>query len=204
MRRRNTLRDHEAAIEFVPASITLPLDFAQIFVRAAPLTIDLGCGDGAFLAGLATANPQRNYLGVERLPGRVRSVCRKVAKLALPNVRVLRMDTAYAVEHLIAADGVSQFHLLFPDPWPKRRHHRRRTMTNGFVAAIHRALVPDGLFHIATDYVEYFQHIERITHSLFAPASVPISFPQSTFEKRFADRDLTIHRLLLRKISPVK
>jgi tRNA (guanine-N7-)-methyltransferase len=114
------------------------------------------------------------------------------------------MDTAYAVEHLIPAAAVSQFHLLFPDPWPKRRHHRRRTMTNGFVAAIHRALVPDGLFYIATDYVEYFQHIERITHSLFAPASVPISFPQSTFEKRFADRDLTIHRLLLRKISPVK
>ena len=196
--------EDEAAIEFVPASITQRLDFAQIFVRAAPVIIDLGCVDGAFLTALPAADPQRNYLGIERLIGRVRTVCRKVVKLSLTDVRVLRMDTAHAVEHLIPPDAVSQFHLLFPDPWPKRRHYRRRTMTNEFVTAIHRALVPNGLFHVATDHAEYFQYIERITRSLFEPATKLALFPQSTFEKRFADRGLTIHRLLLRKISPVR
>jgi tRNA (guanine-N7-)-methyltransferase len=202
MRRRKILREDEAAIEFVPESITQPLDVAQIFVRSAPLIIDLGCGDGAFLINLAIANPQQNYLGIERLIGRVRSVCRKVARLNLSNVRLLRMDTACAVEHLIPAAQVAQFHLLFPDPWPKRRHYRRRTVSSEFVTAMHRALVPGGLFHIATDHTEYFQHIESLTNSLFAPVRLPIEFPQSTFEKKFADR--RIHRLLLRKISPVK
>jgi tRNA (guanine-N7-)-methyltransferase len=204
MRRRNTLRKDEVTIECVPASVTQPLDFAQIFGRSAPVIIDLGCGDGAFLTALAAANPQHNYLGIERLIGRVRAVCRKAGKLGLTNVRVLRMETAYVLEHLISPDSVSQFHLLFPDPWPKRRHHRRRTMTNQFAAAIHRALVPNGLFHAATDHAEYFQHIARITQSLFEPEIKLASFPQSTFEKRFADRGLIIHRLLLRKISPVR
>ena len=204
MRRRNTLQADEAAIEFVPGSITRLLDFAQIFPHTAPLIIDLGCGDGALLVALARENPQHNFLGVERRRGRIRSVCRKTAKLRLGNLRVLRMDTTYAVRNLIPPARVSQFHLLFPDPWPKRRHHRRRTVTAEFVVAIHRGLAPDGLFHVATDYAEYFQQIEPMTHSLFAPASLPVSFPQSTFEKKFAARGLTIHRLLLRKISPAK
>jgi tRNA (guanine-N7-)-methyltransferase len=204
MRRRNPLRQHEAAIEFVPLSITQPLDFAQIFMRPGPVSIDLGCGDGAFLVALALANPRRNYLGIERLLGRVRTVCRNAAKVELANVRVLRMDTAYAAEHLIPAHQVSEFHLLFPDPWPKRRHHRRRIVSDRFATAIHRALVADGVFHIATDHTEYFHDIEHITSPLFARASVPSSFPQSSFEKRFAGCGLTIQRLLLRKVSPVR
>lgn len=204
MRPKKLISEAEAAIEFTPASITQPLDFARLFARAAPVEIDLGCGDGAFLTALAKENPRRNYLGIERLLGRVRSTCHKAAKLDLGNVRVLRMDTAYAVARLVPPASVSQFHLLFPDPWPKRRHHRRRAMTHELAAAVHRSLEPDGRLHIATDHVEYFQHIERIIDPLFAPMRVTNSFPQSTFEKKFAADGLMIHRSLLRKISPVR
>lgn len=204
MRRRKIFRENEAVIEFVPASLTQPLDFRKLFSREAPIEIDLGCGDGTFLTALAAENPEHNFLGIERLRGRVRSVCGKAAKPELRYVRVLRMETNYAVAHLIPPATVSRFHLLFPDPWPKRRHHRRRTVTTEFVAAIHRALVPDGLFHIATDHAEYFQKIKRLTSPSFRPSRAEGAFPQSTFEKRFAAAGKSIHRLLLRKVSPVR
>jgi tRNA (guanine-N7-)-methyltransferase len=202
MRHRGILPDRKA--EFVPPSITQPLDFSQLFAHAAPVEIDLGCGDGAFLTALARENPRRNYLGIERQLRRVRSVCRKVANIGLHNVRVLHMETSYAVARLIPPVAVARFHLLFPDPWPKRRHHGRRTVTSEFIAAIHRALAADGLFHIATDHTEYFRGIKRLTASLFEITRVSHPFPQSTFEQRFAADGLTIQRLLLRKTSPVR
>jgi tRNA (guanine-N7-)-methyltransferase len=204
MRQGKTLPEREAGIEFVPASITQPLDFSQLFSRAAPLEIDLGCGDGTFLTAVAAENPEHNFLGIERLLNRVRSLCRKAARAELRNVRVLRIDTTYALAHLISAGTVAVFHLLFPDPWPKRRHHRRRAVTREFLAAIDRALVPHGLLHIATDHAEYFDEIERASLALFTASREEIAFPQSTFERRFAATGAPIHRLVLRKISPAR
>jgi tRNA (guanine-N7-)-methyltransferase len=204
MRASTTLRQNEAAIEYVPATILQPLDFAEVFGREAPVEVDIGCGNGTFVTALAAQKPERNFLGIERLAGRIRSVCRNAASLELANVRVLRIDALHALAQLIPPASVEILHLLFPDPWPKRRHHRRRTVTDEFVAAVHRALVPDGLFHIATDHPEYFQLIERLILSRFEAAPRNEPFPKSTFEQRFAVRGLEIHRLLLRKTSPVK
>ena len=135
------------------------LELTGIFSHFASAEIDLGCGDGTFLTAMARENPKHNFLGIERLLGRVRSVCRKVARLDLKNARVLRMESSYAVTNLLPAGSVTAFHLLFPDPWPKRRHHRRRAFTHEFLFSIHRALIAEGLFNIATDHTEYFQQI---------------------------------------------
>ncbi|MGH7936376.1 MAG: tRNA (guanine(46)-N(7))-methyltransferase TrmB, partial [Chthoniobacterales bacterium] len=132
------------AIELIPENYFAPLNLAQVFPRAAPLEVDLGCGDGTFLVALAAKFPERNFLGVERLLGRVRSACGKAARAKLPNVRVLRIESSYAVEYLLPPASVAVGHLLFPDPWPKKRHHRRRIVTAGFIAAIHRVLKPRG------------------------------------------------------------
>jgi tRNA (guanine-N7-)-methyltransferase len=204
MRRGKVLHESERVIEFVPPSMTRRLCFDQLFGRNAPLQIDLGCGDGAFLTALAAQNPQQDFLGIERLLGRVRSVCRKTAMLQLSNVRVLRMDATYAVAHLLSPGTISAFHLLFPDPWPKRRHHRRRALTPEFLAAIHRALVSSGLLHIATDHADYFNEIKRSTEKLFDVSDGALAFPPSTFQKQFAAAGVPIHRLVLRKTSPVK
>src|SRR5437588_12922265 len=91
MRSRAHLHEAEAASEFVPASIVEQLNIGAIFGRDAPVEVDLGCGDGTFLVALAAQNPDRNFLGTERLLGRVRSVCRRIARLNLENVRVIRM-----------------------------------------------------------------------------------------------------------------
>jgi len=204
MRGRTKLRQEEAAVEYIPKFPTDKLDFSEVFPRPAPVEVDLGCGDGTFLAAIAEKNPMHNFLGIERLLGRVHRACRKIA--GLKNARVLRLDANDAVTKLLPATSVTAFHLLFPDPWPKRRHHRRRTFTPEFLAAIARALVPGGLFHISTDHPDYFQQIQRViaTTDSFAVSDEETEFPSTTFEQRFVARGLSIQRLSLRKVSPVK
>ena len=206
MRGRAELREEEALVEFFPKSLTEPLNWGEIFRCGAPIEIDLGCGDGAFLIAMARANPERNFLGIERLLGRVRKVCRKVAGKDLKNARVLRLEVAHAVSNLLPADSIAAFHLLFPDPWPKRRHHRRRAVTKEFLSCIHCALIGGGLFHIATDHADYFHQIQRViaaTH-IFVVSAEQQDFPLTTFEQKFLSRGLSIQRLLLRKASLVK
>jgi tRNA (guanine-N7-)-methyltransferase len=99
---------------------------------------------------------------------------------------------------------VDVFYLLFPDPWPKRRHHVRRVFTRELLAAVARALVPNGIFRIATDDSPYFEQMQQVIRkaSFFEQAADPSgSMPTTTFEKRFTARGLPIYRLLLRKVS---
>jgi tRNA (guanine-N7-)-methyltransferase len=206
MRGRTELRDDEALVEYIPKSLTEPLNWGEIFPRSAPIEIDLGCGDGAFLMAMARANPEHNFLGIERLLGRVRKVCRKVAREDLKNARVLRLEVASALSNLLPTDSITAFHLLFPDPWPKRRHHRRRAFTPEFLSCIHRALIGGGLFHVATDHADYFNQIKHVTAATdtFVILAEQRDFPLTAFEQRFLIRGLSIQRLLLRKASPVK
>lgn len=196
-----------ASAEVIPANYFAPLDFEAIYGNGAPLEIDLGCGDGLFLAAAAAANPTRNFLGIERMPGRVRSACRKIQGGGLNNARILEIEISYAVRHLLPEASVAVFHLMFPDPWPKRRHSPRRVVTEDFLAAVHRALIPNGTLRIATDEIDYFREIERLAADASgftrmwdcqAPGSI------STFEKRFSQDGLEIHRLVLRKVLPSK
>ena len=137
------------------------------------------------------------------MAGRIEKSCRKVA--GLENVRVMNLEISYAVRFLLPRESVETFYLFFPDPWPKRRHHRRRLVTTEFLDAIHRALGEAGMFRIATDQADYFEQIERVAknHSGFAIAN-DVDLPTTKFERRFRDADLPIYRLSLRKISPVR
>ena len=192
----------DAAIELVPANYFAPLDLATVFSRPAPLEVDLGCGDGSFLVAMAEKFPERNFLGIERMLGRVRSACGRAARQALSNVRVLRVETSYAVEYLLPPGSVVVAHLLFPDPWPKKRHQRRRIVTKDFLAAMHRLLASDGCFRLATDQADYFDAIrELVVGSTFIDeaAGPEEAFPLTTFERRFRANGAPIYRLVLRK-----
>ena len=194
-----------AAFEVVPEDDSRALDLDSIFGRVAPLEVDLGCGDGSYLTELASQNPERNFLGVEKLFGRVRSACKKIARLELNNARILRADIPHTAQQLLPAESVEVFHLLFPDPWPKRRHHVRRVFTSELLASLARALTPDGLFRVATDDTDYFQEMTRVLArvSFFEEYAdiAATAVPSTTFEKRFLERGLEIHRLVLRKVS---
>ena len=192
--------------ELVPVNCFEALDLQSIFGRRAPVEVDLGCGDGTFLVALAAENPDTDFLGIERLLGRVRAACRKIEHGDLANARVLRFEISYAVEYLLLPGSVTAFHLLFPDPWPKRRHASRRVVSESFLAALHRALRPGGVIRVATDDTQYFRQITRRTSQsgLFAlnPDAEGPS-PASKFERRFRGRGVAIHRLELRRLSPV-
>jgi tRNA (guanine-N7-)-methyltransferase len=193
-------------MELVPANCFAPLEFETIYGRRAPLEIDLGCGDGSFLAAIAAENASRNFLGIERLVGRVRRARGRLERVGLTNARVLRFEISYAVNHLLPASSVAVFHLMFPDPWPKRRHAPRRLFTRDFLAAIHRALTPNGTVRIATDDANYFRQITKVVsqspHFKLIPDAVSAS-AVSKFEKRFAQRGVEVHRLWLQKVSDV-
>jgi tRNA (guanine-N7-)-methyltransferase len=185
-------------------SLTEQLDLEKIFGRRAPLHVDLGCGEGSFLCALAQRLPNKNFLGIERLLGRIRSSARKAAGLS--NVRLLQMESSYAVRYLLPAAAVETFYLLFPDPWPKRRHHRRRIVTPEFLNSVHTALEISGVIYIATDDLDYFRKIKDIARSTsgFAIAAVDVELPPSGFELIFRQKGAPIYSVALRKVSPVK
>ena len=187
-----------------PHSLTNRLDLEKNFGRKAPLHVDLGCGDGSFLCALAQRLPDKNFLGIERLSGRVRSTARKAA--GLDNVRLLQMESSYAVRYLLPAESVETFYLLFPDPWPKRRHHRRRLVKPDFLNSIHTALRKDGVIYIATDHLDYFRKIKETAGSTpgFAIDDADVDLPQSKFGLAFRQKGAPIHWLALRKVSPVR
>ncbi len=187
-----------------PESLTNRLDLEKIFRRKALLHVDLGCGDGSFLCALAQRLPDKNFLGIERLLSRIRSSVRKAA--SLDNVRLLQMESSYAVRYLLPAESVETFYLLFPDPWPKRRHHRRRIVTPDFLNSVHAALEQNGVIYIATDHLDYFRKIKKTAESTpgFAIDDADVDLPQSKFGLAFRQEGAPIHWLALRKVSPVR
>jgi tRNA (guanine-N7-)-methyltransferase len=183
------------------------LNVAELFGRSAPLHVDLGCGDGSFLCEVAQQFPKKNFLGIERLTKRVEKVRHKAEKIA--NARVLRADTLFAVRDLLPENSVETFYLFFPDPWPKRRHQFRRIFTREFLDAVAVALEQNGFLQIATDQLDYFHQIDRISrgHGEFEVVALPQDaavLPLTKFERKFRERDAPIYRLTLRKTSPVK
>lgn len=144
---------------FVPEDYFRELKKEDLFSDASrPLEIDLGCGDGSFLIAMAQHHPERDFLGVERLAGRVGKVTRKILASGLTNVRILRLESAYTVGWLLPTGGVSRLHLLCPDPWPKKKHHARRLVTiDEFKQGLLRILEPQGEFLFKTDDAEYFE-----------------------------------------------
>ena len=194
-------------IELVPQLQVARLDVAKLFGRSAPLHVDLGCGDGSFLCEMAQQFPKTNFVGIERLTKRVEKVRRKAEKME--NVRVLHADSLFAVRYLLPECSVETFYLLFPDPWPKRRHQLRRIFTSDFLDAIAVALEQHGVLRVATDQFDYFEQVERISRAHQQFQVVPLSpddavLPVTKFERKFRKQGAPIYRLTLRKTSPVR
>ena len=165
--------------------------------------IDLGCGDGTFLVEMAAHFPDRNFLGVERLMGRVRGTCRKAREAGLGNVRVLRLETAYTVGWLLPRGTASRVHLLFPDPWPKKKHARHRLFRADFLAEVRQLLKPGGEFLFKTDHEDYAAEArEVVAAGLPGWESAPwdegdFFYPRTDFESQWLAQGKSIHRVRL-------
>jgi tRNA (guanine-N7-)-methyltransferase len=142
-------------VEFTPG----PLDLETLFGRRAPCSLEIGFGNGENLAALAAACPQRDYLGVEvHRPG-VGRLLLSCAARSLSNVRVICHDAVEVLAAQIAAGALAEILILFPDPWPKKRHHKRRLVQDEFVALAVRGLAPGGMLRLATDWEPYAQEM---------------------------------------------
>ena len=116
-------------------SIVERIDLAKLFPTAQPLEVELGSGDGSFLAEYARLHPERNFIGVERLLGRIRKLDRKSRRMGLTNLRGVRIESSYFLEYLLPPGSAVALHVYFPDPWPKRKHRRHRLINERFPAA---------------------------------------------------------------------
>jgi tRNA (guanine-N7-)-methyltransferase len=135
-----------------------PIDFAGVFGRRAPLMLEIGFGNGEALCELARSHPQNDYVGIEVYRPGIGSLLLKLETLMLRNVRVICGDAEQVFAEHIAADSLDAVYLFFPDPWPKKRHHKRRLIQPDFVTRVARSLRPDGRMHIATDWQDYAEH----------------------------------------------
>ncbi|MEW8029824.1 MAG: tRNA (guanosine(46)-N7)-methyltransferase TrmB [Candidatus Thiodiazotropha sp.] len=146
-----------------------PLDLSALFGREAPVTLEIGFGNGEALAQIAARHPDQDFLGVEvHIPG-VGHLMLKLAEQASDNVRILQTDAMELLRHHLAEATLDRVQLYFPDPWHKRRHHKRRIVQQEFADLTHRALKPGGVIHMATDWEDYaMQMLEVFTqHSGF-------------------------------------
>lgn len=129
--------------------------WARAFGREAPLTIEIGFGMGMATSAIAEANPDKNYLGLEvHTPG-VGKLLWEIERRGLENLRIVEHDAVEVLRDMAPDGGVAAFHIFFPDPWPKKRHHKRRLVTRPFTDLLARKLAPGGYAYMATDWAEY-------------------------------------------------
>jgi tRNA (guanine-N7-)-methyltransferase len=141
------------------------LNAKQVFARTAPLVLEIGSGMGETTAQIAQQNPAIDFIAIEVHGPGIGSLLKKIDALELRNLRLIRHDAVAVLESMIPDGLLAGIHLFFPDPWPKKRHHKRRLVQSPFAALAARKLAPGGYFHAATDWPEYAVQIEEVLSS---------------------------------------
>ncbi len=170
-----------------------------------PLEVDIGSGKGRFLLARASAHPSVNFLGIERQYGRVCKTAKKVRRAELKNVRLARMEAFEGIGKLLTSESVSVFYIFYPDPWPKRRHHRRRLVNPQFMDVLHNRLIHGGVIHFASDHVDYAKVVAGIFRAdrrfEEIPPLIPNEDERTDFELLFAAMGKAANRISVRKLS---
>ena len=187
------------AVELIPDDYFRFLRRAEIFPDTSRvMELDVGSGDGTFLLQLAQHHPERDFLGIERLGGRVKKICRRAGRMGLTNVRVLCLESSYTLGWILPDACATRLHLLFPDPWPKKRHESRRFVQPENLKAMHRVLAPTGELLIKTDDADYFAAAGEVldTSPMFHRTTwLPAEefYPQTDFEAQWIKEGRVIH-----------
>jgi len=142
-------------------SVTESLRLEGFFPVAQPAELEIGCGDGGFLLEWATRYPGKNFIGVERLLGRIRKLDKKGRRAGLTNLRLLRFEARYLLQYLLPDHAFDAVHIYFPDPWPKDKHRHHRLINEHFPELARRILVPNGIVHLRTDDPAYFEQMQK-------------------------------------------
>jgi tRNA (guanine-N7-)-methyltransferase len=177
-----------------------PLEPKTLFGRTAPLVLEIGSGMGETTAQIAQAHPDTDYVAIEVHGPGVGSLLKQIAALELKNLRVIRHDAVDVLEKMIPDGALAGIHLFFPDPWPKKRHHKRRLVQPPFAALAARKLAPGGYFHAATDWPEYAEQIDGVLSSNRSfTKEEPKHRPVTKFERRGIGLGHPVRDLLFRR-----
>ncbi|MBT3199039.1 MAG: tRNA (guanosine(46)-N7)-methyltransferase TrmB [Phycisphaerales bacterium] len=158
-----------------------PIDLAKIFENDHPLEIEIGVGKGTFLVNRAIARPEVNFLGIEYARAYAVHAADRCRRRGLSNTRMLHTDAGALFKNCIPDKSLWRVHIYFPDPWPKRRHNRRRLIQLPFAREVLRTLKPGGQFIVVTDHMDYFLQVRRVLNSLEGMAAIAMP--------KMADRD---------------
>ncbi|HUE37908.1 MAG TPA: tRNA (guanosine(46)-N7)-methyltransferase TrmB [Candidatus Binatia bacterium] len=166
------------------------LDWSELFGNEHAVEIEIGCGKGAFLVEYARRNPRHNLFGLENQPRWVRWIEARLARAPLANTRVLCADAALVTSRFVRDASVEAYHVYFPDPWWKRRHHKRRLVSTDLGAQLFRTLRRGGVLHLATDVAERFDEMgEALCAAPFVvarePEPTPAGRPLTNFERKY-------------------
>ncbi len=186
-----------------PPSYVERLGVQGLFPQSHPVEVELGAGDGSFIAQWAALNPGTNFLAVERLLGRLRKIERKSRGAGLKNLRAIRLEASYFAAYLLPPESVSAFHIYFPDPWPKRKHRGNRLINEQFTEVLRAALRTGGIVYLRTDDADYFV---QMTHSFEAndnfeavPTPERLAAVLTDFERAFNAEGIQTNRAAYRR-----
>jgi tRNA (guanine-N7-)-methyltransferase len=192
LRQGRTTAAQQRALEELFPKYGLPfrpetIDSGKIFGRIAPLVLEIGSGMGETTAAIARAKPETDFIAVEVHGPGVGSLLNRIAADRLANIRVIRHDAVEVLTRMIPDGALAAIHLFFPDPWPKKRHHKRRLVQPEFAALAARKLAPEGILHAATDWPDYAEHMNLVfmNETLLEPA--PCGFVER-FATKFETR----------------
>jgi len=188
------------------------LDFGHIFGRPGPVHIEVGTGKAGFLLNEAKAQGDVNFLGIEWARKYYIYAVDRIGRWEMSNVRIIRTDAASFIAEFVPDDSVECFHIYFPDPWPKKRHHKRRFLCHANLEHLLRCLRTGGQLRIATDHTEYFEVITELTARLgdrleqieFTPTAgaEPGEITGTNYERKYIRDKRRIHTLAAKKIHP--
>jgi tRNA (guanine-N7-)-methyltransferase len=185
-------------------SILERLDLAQLFPKLQPLEVELGCGDASFLVEYARQNPGKNFIGVERLLGRLNKLNRKGRRAGLTNLRGVRIESSFFLQYLLPPRSASVLHIYFPDPWPKKKHRRHRLINEPFSRLARAALAPGGVVFLRTDDADYFAQMTGVfgAGKEFQKIETPAELAElpTDFEREFRARGIPTLRAAYKSV----
>jgi len=186
--------ENQTSLLFELDSVVERLELAKLFSKPQPLEVELGCGDASFLVEYARQNPESNFIGVERLLGRISKLDRKGRRAGLTNLRGLRIESSYFLQWLLPPHSISALHIYFPDPWPKKKHHKNRLINENFSTLARAALAPGGKIYLRTDDADYFQQMTEVfsVDKNFQKIETPIGLAEllTDFESDFNSKGI--------------
>ena len=203
------LKDY-LSVSLKPEDLDGQIDFVRIFGRSSPVHVEIGTGRATFLLNQAKSLSEVNFLGIERASRYYRYAVDRIGRWGVSNVRIIRTDAVHFLANFVSARSVDCFHIYFPDPWPKKRHHKRRLFVPANLEHLLRCLKPGGAIKVVTDHADYFEQIKmvlaaqgsRLEEVDFLPTAGADEgeWVGTNFERKYLKEQKAIYTVAVRKV----